>query len=146
MLQCLVATLPFAFFYLVTNPEHLKTFKDIKETIANYASDKKGTRMQQFVKEYYSKTTGAIDPSVVFEIICTQKKYFGNFSEQDSLDALLTLLDALIDSQKEVYKTRTGIVEKNSVLSNICVPIGSIFTFNLCGKRIIFLSGSYSKK
>ena len=93
--------------------------------------------MQQFIKEYYSKTSGSLDPSIVFEIICSQKKYFGNFSEQDSLDALLTLLDTLINSQKEVYKARMGITEKNPMISNLCVPIGSIFTFNLCNKRNI---------
>ena len=90
--------------------------------------------MQQFIKEYYAKSTTTLDPSIVFEIICSQKKYFGNFSEQDSLDALLTMLDALIDSQKEIYKARAGITEKNAMINNICAPIGSIFSFELYDK------------
>ncbi len=136
MLQCLMATLPMVAFYL-NLPELSAMFKDVKDNVGSYAMDKRGSRMQQFVKEYYSKAAGSLDPSVVFEIICSQKKYFGNFSEQDSLDALLTLLDALIDSQKEIYKSKLGIVQKNPLVSNASVPIGSIFSFILCNKRII---------
>jgi hypothetical protein len=109
-------------------------FSDLKETIDKYTGDKKGMRMQQFFREYYTKGASSLDPSSIFEIICSQKKYFGNFSEQDSLDALLTLLDALIDSQKEVYKLKKGITEKNPLISNLCVPVGCIFSFELCNK------------
>jgi len=143
MLQCLISTLPFAYFYLNTNPDILKIFINLKETFANYALDTKGLKMQMFIKEYYTKPTVPTavnqDPSVVFEMICAQKKYFGNYSEQDCLDALLTLLDVLIDSQKEVYKQKIGSAEKNLMISNFCVPIGSIFTFHLSSKSIFLL-------
>jgi uncharacterized UBP type Zn finger protein len=109
-------------------------FLEIKENISEYALDKKGIRVQQFLKEYYNKGQTSLDPSSIFEIICSQKKYFGNFSEQDSLDALLTLLDALIDSQKEIYKQKHEITEKGTFLSNLCIPTGRIFSFNLSNR------------
>ena len=135
MLQCVIATLPLVYFYLNADSGVESIFTDLKETFDKYTGDKKGLRMQQFIKEYYGKGTSSLDPSSVFEIICSQKKYFGNFSEQDSLDALLTLLDALIDSQKEIYKLRKGITDKNPLISNLCIPIGCIFSFELCNKR-----------
>lgn len=136
MFQCLIATLPFSLFYLGDGKEISGKFGDIGEGYGEYVSDKRGAKMKQFLEEYYGKGTGALDPSLIFEIICNRKKYFRNFSEQDSLDALLTLLDALIDSQKEVYKSKEGLVEKISLIKNSCTPIGGIFTFDLCNKCI----------
>ena len=112
-------------------------FKGILETYENYASDKKGVRISQFLQEYYGKGTDALDPSLIFEIICNKKKYFRNFSEQDSLDALLTLLDVLIYSQKEVYIKLNGPTESADKISNFCVPLGRMFTFKLCNKGMI---------
>jgi hypothetical protein len=140
MFQCLIGTLPFSLFYLSDEPELLKKLTGIKETYNDYVSDKKGAKMKQFLQEYYGKGTGALDPSLIFEIICNKKKYFRNFSEQDSLDALLTLLDALIDSQKEVYRNNEDLIEKTLKIKNHCVPIGSIFNFELCNKRMLLLT------
>jgi len=138
MFQCLIATLPFTLFYLSDDLEILRRFTGIKETYNDYISDKKGAKMKQFLQEYYGKGTGALNPSLIFEIICNRKKYFRNFSEQDSLDALLTLLDALIDSQKEVYKNKEDLIENTLKIKNSCVPIGSIFTFELCNKSMFY--------
>jgi hypothetical protein len=135
MLQCLMATIPFTHFYRNADSAVTPPFGEPKERFKEYAADKKGLRMHQFVKEYFNKATTALDPSSVFDIICSQKKYFGNFSEQDAHDALLTMLDVLIEGQKLIRKARLGIDDKRAFMDNRSVPVGSIFSFDLCNKR-----------
>ena len=137
MLQCLMATIPFTYFYRNADPGPAPPVLDLKERLMDYAADKKGMRMHQFVKEYFNKGATALDPSSVFDIICSQKKYFGNFSEQDSHDALLTMLDVLIEGQKQVRKSRLGIDDKKAFMENRSVPVGSIFSFDLCNKSTL---------
>eukprot|EP00831_Metopus_contortus_P063258 TRINITY_DN55694_c0_g1_i1.p2 TRINITY_DN55694_c0_g1~~TRINITY_DN55694_c0_g1_i1.p2 ORF type:complete len:112 (-),score=25.50 TRINITY_DN55694_c0_g1_i1:90-425(-) len=74
MLQCLMATIPFVSFFSSTSAKDPPEFSDLGESVVNYNADKRGMKVQQFVREYFSKASGSLDPSIVFVIICSQKK------------------------------------------------------------------------
>lgn len=144
MFQCLLATQPLMYFYLrfedPTLPP-LPQYNFLENNLKDYISDKRGKRMQDIVKEYYvaKGSTSPLTPAGVFEIICSHKSDFGSFSEQDSHDALLTLLDALADSQKSIYRTKMGITDKRENVENSRVPIGMIFGSILANKGLFFV-------
>ena len=99
MLQCLQATVPLIRLYT----------EDPNNELKDYESERKGDVFKSFSKSYRSTSGSSMDPSNVFSIICKQKTYFGNYSQQDSYDALLTLVDTIIDSQRTIYKGIKGL-------------------------------------
>ena len=128
MLQCLQATVPLLRLY-IHDPNH---------ELAAYLEGK-GQRLQKFLSDYHSGAKSshyALDPSSVFDVICKQKHYFGNYSQQDSHDALLALTEAIIDAQKQIYKTKTGVATKLAAIPAPTVPLGKIFSFYLSSRCI----------
>lgn len=94
----------------------------------------KVARLMRFTLRYH-KGGGSLDPSDAFSIICEQKYYFGNFSQQDSYDALLTNLDALVTEQKKTYAKTKGITATPLCkIPDESVPLGQIFSFYLSSK------------
>ena len=91
------------------------------------------TKLKDFTLSYHG-SKGSFDPSTAFAIIRKQKSYFGNYSQQDSYDALLTTLDGLITEQKKLYAKQNGVDTKPEKIPDITVPLGQIFSFYLSSK------------
>jgi ubiquitin C-terminal hydrolase len=120
MSQCFQATVPLVDYFIklndddYVNSEYIRTFKAFTEK--------------------YHKSSGSINPSSVLSIISSQKKHFGNYSQQDSYDAFLTMLETLIREQKKVLKKKEGIKEELNKILDSRVPVGEIFSFSLMSR------------
>jgi len=125
MSQCLQATVPLV--NLLHNVDSKNNF---------YIGDNV-QKFLQFTRRYH-KSSGSIDPSSSFSIICKQKHYFGNFSQQDSSDALITMLDAIITDQKKALKIEEKLDKPLTKIYDSEVPIGQLFSFYL-SSRCIFI-------
>lgn len=123
MLQCFQATVPLVNYF--------HTSDDI------YSINEYVKRFKNFTIKYHS-STGSLDPSSVLTIISSQKKHFGNYSQQDSYDAFLTMLETLIREQKKVLKKEKHLPEPLNAISDSKVPVGEIFSFSLLSKGILF--------
>lgn len=119
MSQCLQATVPLVDYFHKLEGDYL---------------DSDYIRKFKAFTEGYHKSSGSIDPSSVFEIISSQKKHFGNFSQQDSYDAFLTMLETLIREQKKILKRKKGIKDELNKILDSCVPVGEIFSFSLISR------------
>ena len=102
----------------------------------NYFDNKYLRTFKEFTNKYHS-STGSLDPSSVFSIISSQKYHFGNYSQQDSYDAFLTMLETLIREQKVILKKAEQLDDPLNKILDSKVPIGSIFSFSLISRGII---------
>lgn len=119
MTQCFQATVPLVdYFHRIEkaylDSDHLRRFKEFTEA--------------------YHESTRSLNPSSVFKIISSQKKHFGNYSQQDSYDAFLTMLETLIREQKKVLKKKEGIADPLNKILDSKVPVGEIFSFSLMSR------------
>jgi len=119
MSQCFQATVPLVDYFIKLDDDYLDS-ENIK-------------RFKAFTEKYHS-SSGSINPSSVLSIISSQKRHFGNFSQQDSYDAFLTMLETLIREQKKILKKKEGIKEELNKILDSHVPVGEIFSFSLMSR------------
>ena len=132
MLQCMQATVPLVEILIKGEP---------KEYFGEKCVDV--CRLKRFTEEYHGGKGGdkcyGLTPSEPLAIISKKKHYFGNYSQQDTYDAFLTMVDALTVSQKKLYQELHP--EPKIPLPKIpdnCIPIGQVYSFFLRNKRIYF--------
>jgi hypothetical protein len=135
-MQCLNATtiLVESYLGLYENSANL-----IRNSKLNSAESGLNGLLKDFFSSYRRKSGGSCNPSSLFSGICRVSSRFRGFSQQDSHDVFITLLDGIVEEQKkQVFAKRKKTdpnCPKNPKRIQICeTGIGQIFGSFLCNR------------